>query len=123
MVRALVERGGTRSRVTFKLASDFYADIRATFTNPGVTEITILNQFGDVEFLVLDDLGAGSLSDFERRSTLHVLDRRLNHLRPTIITSNLSLEQIAQGMDERIGSRLRGFTRIAMTGRDRRERT
>lgn len=123
VVRALVDRGGAMSsRVAFKLASDFYAEIRATYANPGVTEIAILNQFGNVDFLVLDDLGAGSMTDFERRSTLHMLDCRLNNLHPTVITSNLSLVQIAQRMDERIASRLMSFTRIAMTGRDRRGR-
>ena len=121
IVRALVERGKT---VAFRCGADFYADLRATFnSSPDVTEHTVLSQFAEVEFLFFDDVGSGSLSDYERRSTLHVLDRRLNHLRPTIVTTNLSLEQVAQGMDERIASRLSGFTRIAMTGRDRRGRS
>lgn len=120
IVRALIERG---RMVTFKGAADFYLDLRSSFTDPDVTEITILNRFADVEFVVLDDIGSGSLSDHERRSTLHLLDRRMNYLRPTIVTSNLTLEQIAEKLDERIASRLSGFTRIVMAGRDLRGRS
>jgi hypothetical protein len=119
LVRALVEAG---NKVTFSCASDFYAAIRASF-NTDVSELTVLSQFTDVPFLAFDDLGAGGLSDFERRAVLGVLDRRLNFLRPSIVTSNLSVELIAEKLDERIASRLSGFTRIVMTGRDRRART
>jgi DNA replication protein DnaC len=117
IVRALV---GAGKKVLFKCAEDFYLELRAGFDNPDSREVLILSQFSDVEFLVLDDIGAGSLSDYERRSTLHVLDRRMDYLRPTIVTSNLTLEGIAEKLDERIASRLSGFTRIVMTGRDRR---
>jgi DNA replication protein DnaC len=82
----------------------------------------VLTRLTDAEFLVLDDVGAGSLSDHERRSTLHLLDRRINHLRPTIITSNLTVDEIGRAMDERIASRLNSFTAVALTGRDRRRR-
>ncbi len=119
LTRALVETG---KKVTFSCGSDFYAALRAVFSTPDVSELTVLNQFTDVPFLAFDDLGAGGLSDFERRSVLHVLDRRLNFLRPTVVTSNLSVELIAEKLDERIASRLSGFTRIVMTGRDRRVR-
>jgi chromosomal replication initiation ATPase DnaA len=120
LVRGLAETG---RKVTFKPAEDFYLELRSGFDNRDVSEVSLLSRFADVEFLVLDDIGAGSLSDYERRSTLHVLDLRMRYLRPTIVTSNLTLEVIAAAMDERIASRLGSFTRIALTGRDRRGRT
>jgi DNA replication protein DnaC len=121
IARALVESGKT---VIFRSAADYYADLRATFntSDADMSEGAVLTRLTDVEFLVLDDVGAGSLSDHERRSTLHLLDRRINHLRPTIITSNLTVDEIGRAMDERIASRLNGFTAIALTGRDRRRR-
>ena len=121
IARALVESGKT---VIFRSAADYYADLRATFntSDADMSEGAVLTRLTDVEFLVLDDIGAGSLSDHERRSTLHLLDRRINHLRPTIITSNLTVDEIGRAMDERIASRLNGFTAIALTGRDRRRR-
>lgn len=119
IVRALV---GAGKKVLFICAEDFYLKLRSGFDNPDCREDSILTGFSDVEFLVLDDVGSGSLSDYERRSTLHVLDRRMDYLRPTIVTSNLSLDGIAEKLDERIASRLSGFAHIAMTGRDRRVR-
>jgi DNA replication protein DnaC len=120
IVRALV---GAGKKVLFISAEDFYLKLRSGFDNPGSSEVSILSQFSDVEFLVLDDVGAGSLSDYERRSTLRLLDNRTNYLRPTIVTSNLTLEGIAEKLDERIASRLSGFAHIVMTGRDRRGRS
>ena len=64
-----------------------------------------------MRFLVLDDLGAGSLSDCERRYTLELIDTRLNKLRPTIVTSNWNLQEIAERMDDRIASRLADLRR------------
>jgi len=71
-------------------------------------------------FLVLDDLGAGSLSDCERRYTLELIDTRLNSMRPTIVTSNWNLEEISERMDDRVASRLAGFAALELAGKDRR---
>lgn len=68
----------------------------------------------------MDDLGAGSLSDHERRCTLELLDRRLDAMRPTVVTTNWTIEQIGERMDERIASRLGGFVVMAFTGGDQR---
>lgn len=72
--------------------------------------------------LIIDDLGSGGLSDFERRTTLDILNGRINALRPTIVTSNWDLQEISDRMDDRIASRLAGFTMLQMTGTDRRIR-
>src|SRR5262249_58728642 len=84
------------------------------------SEEAALRDYLQPGILILDDLGAGSLSDHERRYTLEVLDRRINHLRPTVVTSNLSLKQISEHMDERIGSRLWSFQLIPFEGPDKR---
>jgi len=117
IVRSLIE--SSRS-VVFQSAGDFFEDLRATFNRTDITERSVLSRLADPEFLVLDDLGAGSLSDHERRSTLTLLDRRLNNLRPTIVTTNFPLDWIASSMDDRIASRLSVFRKVAITGRDRR---
>ena len=62
------------------------------------------------------------MSDAERRFTLEILDRRANRLKPTVITSNWSLQEIGEKMDDRIISRLSGFTRLELSGNDRRMR-
>jgi hypothetical protein len=41
-------------------------------------------------------------------------------MRPTVVTTNWTIEQIGKRMDERIASRLSGFMVIALIGKDRR---
>ena len=85
-----------------------------------LSEESVLEPLEQVRFLILDDLGAGSLSDHERRFTHDLLDRRINRNRRTVVTSNWTLEQIAERMDDRIASRLGSFTQLELRGRDRR---
>lgn len=119
--RAWMETSG--KPVKFRRAADLYARIRESY-HAGTSEIseqTIMDEYAKVPYLVLDDVASGSISDHERRTFLEVLDRRVNDLRPTVVTSNLSLEEIAKKMDERIASRLKSFRCLAFTGDDRRE--
>jgi DNA replication protein DnaC len=118
ITRACIELG---KPIMFRRAADLFQAIRQTY-DQGFTEEGVLAEYAKARLLVLDDLGAGALTDFERRYTLEVLDRRLNALLPTIVTTNWSLAQIREQMDERIASRLSSFTLLAFAGRDRRER-
>lgn len=113
IVRDVIERGG---EISFRTYQQLLQAIRSLPTNPRA-----LSDYVEAPLLVLDDLGTGSLSDHERRYTLEVLDSRLNANRPTIITSNWDLEQIRQGFDERIASRLATFKRLNFDGQDRRK--
>jgi DNA replication protein DnaC len=109
-----------KASIRFKRAAQLFQAIRDSYGQEDVSEEEILGDYIKPRFLVLDDLGAGSLSDHERRYTLEVIDRRLNAERPTIITTNLTLAEISDRMDERIASRLSGYTLLKFTGEDRR---
>lgn len=109
-----------QTSIKFKRAAQLFQAIRDSYGQEDVSEEEILGDYIKPRFLVLDDLGAGSLSDHERRYTLEVIDRRLNAERPTIITTNLTLAEISERMDERIASRLSGYTLLKFTGEDRR---
>jgi DNA replication protein DnaC len=108
--------------VLFKSASDFYAAARNGFNQPNTSTEDVMRLYGQCHMLVLDDLASGSLSDYERRCTQELLDMRLNHLRPTIVTTNWTLEQIKDRMDERIASRLSVFEVLALVGGDQRRK-
>lgn len=124
IVRHLVESGhGAR----FTRAADFYSMIRDTYTKredpPSgrwLTERELIHRETTVDYLVLDDLGSGNLSDHERRCTLELIDQRVNDLLPTIVTSNWSLKDISEKLDERVASRLGTFKVIAFKGEDKR---
>lgn len=70
--------------------------------------------------LILDDLGVSKKSDFIPDIIYLILNKRMELDRPTIVTSNLTLEQIGDLMDDRLASRLASFEQIELKGRDRR---
>jgi DNA replication protein DnaC len=116
MSRHLLEAG---TDAVFRRWAQFYADMRETYRT-NASEASILRPLIGAGFLVMDDLGAGSLTDHERRSTLELM--RQNENRPTIVTTNWNVAKISQVMDDRIASRLAGFTCLELLGRDLRTR-
>lgn len=116
--RFLVE---ARADVAFERCAIFYAAVRETFRT-NCSEAAVLNPLEHVRFLILDDLGAGKLSDYERRLALELFERRINSNCPTVVTTNWSLDEISELMDDRIASRLSLFTQLKLSGADLRER-
>jgi DNA replication protein DnaC len=107
--------------VKFLRCADLFRDIREMFkSNSPYAESELMTPLEKCRVLILDDLGAGSLSDCERRYSLELIDARLSKVRPTIVTSNWNLEQIEKLMDDRIASRLSGFALLELVGKDRR---
>ena len=116
IVRERIEHGTTAS---FRRMADFYAALRESYRT-NVSEAEVVRPYVDSPLMVLDDLGAGSLTDFERRSTLEILDQRQNRMRPTIVTTNWELGEVAEKMDDRISSRLAMYRNLRLAGADRR---
>jgi hypothetical protein len=103
----------------FHRCGDLYRALRACY-GENCSEESVLRKYFAPRWLFLDDLGAGSLSDFERRNTLEILDQRFNQRLPTAVSTNWSLEQIAEKMDDRIASRLSSLAGLELSGEDRR---
>ncbi|MFH0964721.1 MAG: ATP-binding protein [Planctomycetota bacterium] len=70
------------------------------------------------DVLVLDDLGLQGGTDWAREHVVSLISRREAEERPTIVTSNLSLEELSKAFDDRLASRLAGGKVIRMGGRD-----
>lgn len=119
IVRALYETG---KKASFRRASEMYLQIRHSYNGTELSETALLAGYCGTPMLVLDDVAAGSLSDHERRIALEVIDRRGNNERPTVVTSNLSIEEIREKMDERISSRLSAYQVVAFRTADRRKK-
>jgi DNA replication protein DnaC len=83
------------------------------------------NNIMNVPLLMLDDLGAGTMSDFAREQTFLLLNHRFNNVLSTVTTSNLSLKDLADGgnLGKRNVSRLlsNGMV-IEVNGSDRRSK-
>ncbi len=70
----------------------------------------------DVDLLIIDDLGTECLNSMKFSELFNVINTRLlnqnNHITKTIISTNLSLEDLSKKYDERIFSRFVGYYNI-----------
>jgi len=89
-------------------------DLRASFNadNAGTSQ-TIIDQCIDTDVLILDDIGSQKVTDWVRNTLYLIIDSRYENLKPTIFTSNGSLNELAdQYEDNRIPSRISEMCRI-----------
>jgi DNA replication protein DnaC len=85
----------------------------------GVITRRILN----ASALLMDDLGAENCTDYAREVIFKLLEHRGNHKLPTIVTTNLDLNELRTRLHERISSRLIGMTvPVNLEGVDYRQR-
>lgn len=91
-----------------KISRDFFQQLRSTFNNDsstyGRTE-TVFNEIASQEILVIDDFGIQSDSEWEQRTLYDLIDARYENDLPTIITSNIDLNQVRTLFKGRIYSR------------------
>ncbi len=87
-------------------------------------EADLLDELVDLPLLALDDLGAENPTPWVRDRLYTLVNRRYLDQRPMIVTSNLSLEALADRLGERTVSRLWGASLVVnFRGADYRERT
>ena len=81
----------------------------------------MLKDYFNTPLLILDDLGAEKTTDWALQSLYIIINKRLSEELQTIITSNLSLDELRDKIGDRIASRIAGMCKIVkLTGRDRR---
>jgi len=73
----------------------------------GQSESSLLEHYQNIRFLVLDDIGTVKPTDWTLHLLYSIIDHRYNYFKRTVITSNLSLRELAQVLgDSRITSRI-----------------
>ncbi len=81
------------------------------------SEKDLLDRYAQTPLLVLDDLGAEKISDWSRQTFYLLIDRRYREIKQTIITSNLTHDQLAGQLDDRIASRICEMGVVIDTGK------
>lgn len=77
------------------------------------------NMIFDCDLLIIDDLGTEFNNSFTNAELFNIINERLITEKKTIISSNLSLEQLAQTYSDRIMSRVfKGFIPLKFYGKD-----
>lgn len=91
--------------------------------------IDVLTNYDDVlrrtmqfhGMIFMDDLSAKQTTEFESDIILQILDSRIDHFQPMLITTNLKMEEFESVLGDRIASRLSGnFHIVDLDGIDRR---
>jgi DNA replication protein DnaC len=91
----------------FTTVPELLMKARASFRDGAEeSEEQLIERFCAPDLLVLDDLGAEKTSEYSIATLELIIDRRMRYERRTIITTNLSLEQIEAILGARIASRL-----------------
>lgn len=102
----------------FITAAQLVREVRRAWNERGLDETEILQRFGTLEALVVDDLGVDT-SESAVRLLVEVLDMRLAHGLATCFTSNATLEELEEIFGPRGFSRLMAQAQVvAMVGDD-----
>jgi len=101
----------TEHQVLFLVVPDLLDELRATYKSE-VNEMDLLDTARTIPILILDDLGAHNYTDWTRNRIYSIINYRMNELLPTIITSNLSLDEMEDYIGLRTTSRIIQSSRI-----------
>lgn len=91
----------------FKNVSELLLEIRESFhcDDNENTEGKIIEKYSNVRILILDDMGAEKTSEYSITTLYTLINIRYNDLKTTIVTTNLTIEQIEKQIHPRIASR------------------
>ena len=101
-----------RPGALFVVVGELLTELRRGFDKG--TSYGDMRQARDAKLLVLDDLGSEMATEWVRDTMYMMINYRLNHMKPTIVTSNLRLGEIAETYHSRLASRLAGEIAIDM---------
>ena len=100
--------------------SNLMMEIRHTFNSDKKNENDVIAEYCKYKLLVIDDVGAEKASDYSTQVLYIILNNRYEAIKPTIITTNNSGEEIEHIYDKRIISRMRSGHLIKLDSKDRR---
>lgn len=107
IANALLEKG---KLVLFAVVPDLLDQIRSTYDNgrgqDEVSEFDLLDTAKQVPLLILDDLGAHNYTEWTRNKIYSIINYRLNHQLPVVVTTNIIPEELEKYLGERTTSRL-----------------
>lgn len=101
---AAIRNGKT---VLFSSASEVIRRMQATHKSAHETEFDLMNEYGKLDLLILDEVGVQYETESAKRIITEIVNERYNNELPTIFISNLDEVQFSQIMGERAMSRMK----------------
>jgi DNA replication protein DnaC len=92
----------------FTSASKIFRSIKDTYQKGShQKESEAMAVYTQCDLLIIDEVGVQRGSDFEKETFFDVINERYENMRPTIILSNLTIDEIKLFLGERVFDRLR----------------
>ncbi len=92
--------------VAYGSAQDFLRAVEEEHFGRAAVNRDTLNSLLDVDLLIFDDLGAEFASSFNLSTVYNLINTRCNRRKPTIISTNLSTQELEERYSQRVVSRL-----------------
>ena len=110
--REIIQQGNT---ALFTGTLEFIEIVKETYM-PGsvVSERQAIRGFVTPDLLVLDEVGVQHQSKAERMLMTELINQRYSAMKPTILLSNLEIEDLSSLLGERIISRLREVSQVVI---------
>lgn len=110
ITNALLEQ---EQQVLFLVVPDFLDDMRATYQKQGeFSEADLMDTARKAKVLILDDLGAHNFTEWTQNKIFSLINYRLNYGLPTVITTNITVEEMGEVVGVRTVSRIIEMCRI-----------
>lgn len=108
---------GKRTEALFISVPELLFEFKQSYDRKSeITENTLVDKYSKIPLLVLDDFGVERTTDWSFQLLYIIINRRYDNMKKTIFTSNLSLLQLAEKLqDDRIPSRIQQMCKIIET--------
>lgn len=105
IIRAVTKQGASARYTT---VGDMLRAVRATYGKDSeLREGDALERFVWPDLLVLDEVGVERDSEHVKSTLFHVINKRYERLRPTVVISNLTVEAFRDAVGDRVVDRLK----------------
>lgn len=117
IARRVIEKGNDVLYVTATgMVSDFEAE---QFGSPQIAKGELTDKYFECDLLIIDDLGAELANQFTVSCLYNLLNVRINRRGATVISTNLTQQELFKKYSERITSRIMGeFKILPFSGTD-----
>ncbi|NLN98485.1 MAG: ATP-binding protein [Eubacteriaceae bacterium] len=116
IANVLIENGHP---IVYTTVSGLMHYIKTQLYDMGESHDAVYRPLHEADLLILDDFGAESPSEFNRSQVFELINHRILTGQKTIISTNLTMQDLINRYEQRLTSRIRGhFTQIVFEGPD-----
>ena len=121
-IARMTKRRKKRVLIIFKTSVDLLAEIKYSFDRKYKdieTTEELMNSLENCSLLIIDDLGSEKTTDWANELFYKIIDYRYSNLKPIIITTNLTDQELKEKISERLVSRIHEMCKgLKLTGKD-----